>query len=406
LVQLMSARRLFVGQRDESGAVAVLVASFAVLMFVLAALVVDMGLARDTRRQAQNGADAAALAGANVLYETGVANKAAAVEEIKEYALQNFDVAKTAWASCTDPELSSFPTFVRSSESECISFEPATNPKTVRVRIPGRDVDAQLGALAGDATMKVGAVAHAGVDVEPLVPEGGLRPWGICSRVATTNQGNVVFVPMKSGESATDPGGGCGTNVGPPGGWWVAQCTGQSNSNNATEAAVLNGCPTSTYAPVPNQPASATPAQLEAFLEAACPRSSETQNCLASDPGNNFHNSSDEWETLVGKTITMPVFCFPPQCVNPSFAAQGNNASYGIWRLATVEVCGMRLMPRGPSSNWPTTGACATNNPQGYTSSSVTRGGGLFLVIKKLVGGPPGTDWEMPRPPTQPRLVR
>ncbi len=38
------------------------------MLFGMAALVVDLGIARDNRRQAQNTADSAALAAANALY--------------------------------------------------------------------------------------------------------------------------------------------------------------------------------------------------------------------------------------------------------------------------------------------------------------------------------------------------
>ena len=45
---MMAARRR---SRDEQGAVAILVAVIAVALFVVAAMVVDLGLARDTKRQ-------------------------------------------------------------------------------------------------------------------------------------------------------------------------------------------------------------------------------------------------------------------------------------------------------------------------------------------------------------------
>src|SRR5205085_7867274 len=49
----------------DRGAVAILVAVFAIVMFAVGALVVDLGVARVTRRDAQNAADSAALAAAN-----------------------------------------------------------------------------------------------------------------------------------------------------------------------------------------------------------------------------------------------------------------------------------------------------------------------------------------------------
>ena len=80
--------------RDEQGAVAVMVSIVAVVLFVIAAMVVDLGLARDTRRQSQNTADAAALAAGNKLYDaTGHVQFATAVSEAKSYSLTNFDVA-------------------------------------------------------------------------------------------------------------------------------------------------------------------------------------------------------------------------------------------------------------------------------------------------------------------------
>ena len=221
---------------------------------------------------------------------------------------------------------------------------------------------------------------------------GGLRPWAICSGVATTS-GEVVFVPMEGGSTtAQDSSTICGSGA-PPGGWWVMQCTGQSNANGVTAAIVASGCPTSSYQPVANQPATG-PAQLYAFLKAACPNGTENNTCLGSDPGNNFHNSSDAWQTLVGKTFRMPVVCGTPACSQLEYDAQGTNATYAIHRMATVELCGFKFNPRAPSLYWPTSGPCATANPRHYTSAAVTSGGGLFVVIKSLTGGP-SPDWTL-----------
>ena len=87
--------------RDEDGLVAVIAALMAVVLLVMAALVVDLGLARDTRRQSQNAADASSLAAANVLYPTSgqcvdVTAQTVppcfkdAVKAATDYATQNF----------------------------------------------------------------------------------------------------------------------------------------------------------------------------------------------------------------------------------------------------------------------------------------------------------------------------
>src|SRR5690242_19247234 len=54
--------------RDEQGAVAVLVGILTIVMFTITALVVDLGLARVVRREAQVASDASSLAAATALY--------------------------------------------------------------------------------------------------------------------------------------------------------------------------------------------------------------------------------------------------------------------------------------------------------------------------------------------------
>lgn len=153
-------------RRDEAGAVAVVFALCAVTLFMIAGLVVDLGLARDTRRGSQNAADASALAAANVLYPTnGLCSAgtppciADAVAAAKSYAASNFAVSGAAWAagSCSDPAHLA----VLATGTECISFDSATNPKIVRVTMPVREVRTTFGALAGVSQVPVRAAAEA-----------------------------------------------------------------------------------------------------------------------------------------------------------------------------------------------------------------------------------------------------
>jgi hypothetical protein len=159
---------------DERGAVAVLVAVVAVVLFVIAALVVDLGLARDTKRQSQNAADASALAAGNVLYDfdngctLAAPCTAQAVAAAKAFALDNFGVATSEWATCTDPT----PLPVVPGPGSCISFQ-LTNPiKNVRVVIPTEAVDTHLGTVAGVEEIDVSTVARAAVDPRPALPCG------------------------------------------------------------------------------------------------------------------------------------------------------------------------------------------------------------------------------------------
>ena len=181
----------FVGRgrsRDEEGLVAVLFALTAVILLVLAAMVVDLGLARDTRRQSQNAADASSLAAANVLYPTSGACSAGstpavapcfqdAVDAAKAYALANFQVTAADWTSCTDSDHF----YVPPSSSPCISFADDTlgtakpsQPTKVRVVVPTRTVQTAFGFLAGTTQIPISASARTA-----LTP-GSARSCGLC----------------------------------------------------------------------------------------------------------------------------------------------------------------------------------------------------------------------------------
>jgi Flp pilus assembly protein TadG len=166
-------------RRDESGAIAVLVAFSAVALFVIAALVVDLGLARDTRRQAQNAADASSLAAANALYpdagtcttlnaDGGVTPPcyADAIAAAKEYAAVNWGTVEADWSACADAQAYWRPT----GSTACISFADVdldavkpTTPTEVRVIAPARIVHTGLGVAAGVSQVQVAAGARAGL---------------------------------------------------------------------------------------------------------------------------------------------------------------------------------------------------------------------------------------------------
>ncbi|MBO9520180.1 MAG: hypothetical protein J7518_01480 [Nocardioidaceae bacterium] len=165
--------------RDETGAVAVIVAICALSLFVLAAIVVDLGLARDTRRQSQNAADASALAAANALYPAACVNPAGAVppclldavSAAKSYAAVNFGVQEGDWASCAAPPAGFQP---NAGSPACISFDSLTKPSKVWVVMPTRDVKTGLGALAGVSSVPVASRARAALQTT------GTYPCGLC----------------------------------------------------------------------------------------------------------------------------------------------------------------------------------------------------------------------------------
>lgn len=174
-------------ERDEQGAVAIMTAVCAIFLFVVAALVVDLGLARDVKRQSQNAADASALAAANVLYPatgtcSGVTSASPpcfddAITAVVTYAEQNFQVKPADWGGCVDPQRF----YVPPGSTPCISFTddtlaagPPVQPTKVKVVIPTRIVPAGLGALAGVSEIPVSSSARATLDV------GQARSCGLC----------------------------------------------------------------------------------------------------------------------------------------------------------------------------------------------------------------------------------
>ena len=365
-------------RRDERGAIALLAAFLATGLCIVAAFTVDFGIAYVSKQQLQEGADAGALAAAQVYKgQTGVPCATLAADSSLEAQAQD---AADSWAEQNRPDKRG-----GTIEVTCTG----TSTLTVTYTTEG-DTGVGLGQLAGVGDkITTSTVAAATIG---KAKAGNLRPWGLCSGIATTS-GNVIFVPMFKGSTTTEDATDlCGTDA-PPGGWWVMQCTGQSNANGTTEQIVRDGCPTNGYHPVASQPTTG-PGPLYSFLTAACPSKAANDTCLGSDPGNNFPNSLPDWQTLVGTTFTMPVMCAPPTCSHLAVSGTGNNASYAIQRMATVELCGAEMQPKGFTTGWPTTGPCATRNPKNYAANDVTNGAGLFLVIKDLVGGPT-PDWSL-----------
>ena len=161
--------------RDDSGVVAVIVAVFSVVMFALASLVVDLGIARETRREAQIAADAAALAGAGELYaEDGTPQISEAVEVVKDYVDANFppddgEWDDAEWAACSEPLGATWDS--SASGTSCIAFDDPVQPKKVRVVVPSKGTPALFGGLMGYDGSQVGAQAEASVDETARAPD-------------------------------------------------------------------------------------------------------------------------------------------------------------------------------------------------------------------------------------------
>lgn len=362
------------GADEERGTIAIITAISVAMLCVIAAFALDFGLAYNSKQRLQTAADAGALAAAQVYKgQTGECSTFVDNSALKALA----QTAADRWAELNRPGAAGTPIEVTCDGDTALEVTYGTSGSTV----------VTLGQLAIDedeiTTNRAAQATIGNAEIEV----GAMRPWGVCSAVLATT-GSVVFVPTKHGSTSTQTSAGlCGSDA-PPGGWWIAQCNGQGNSTGDTEAAVLDGCPSDDYQPVAETPTAEDPADTTSYLQAACPTGAEDANCLSSDTGNNFHLASEEWQTLVGTRFSMPVFCAPPTCDELAVSGSGANAAYAIYAMAEVELCGFEFQPRAPSTDWPTTGPCASNNPNGYQSGDVVSGGGFFVVVTGIIGSP------------------
>ncbi len=150
-----------------------MVGLLSLVLFSAAALVVDLGLARSTRLQAQATADAGALAAANVLYVHGVPDTGAAVTAVQAYAARNYGTTPADWADCHDRSRPSGFTPLPG-QTDCVSFAGLPTPTELRVVVPTRAVSTPFAGLLGVNKVHVSALAQA------KLTAGGAASCGLC----------------------------------------------------------------------------------------------------------------------------------------------------------------------------------------------------------------------------------
>ena len=189
--------------RDDSGLVAVMVAVFSLVMFVLAALVVDLGMARETSREAQTAADAAALAGAGELYaDDGTLRADEAIATVKDYVGENYGTTASDWSSCSVSLDGGWSSSAGSASSgtSCIAFADSNadaKMDKLRVVVPTKHTAALFGSLLGYTGSDIGAQAEASA-VSSAIP-----PCALC-----------VFGQLKPGSADVSVTGGGSAHAG------------------------------------------------------------------------------------------------------------------------------------------------------------------------------------------------
>ena len=191
--------------RNDSGAVAVLVAASMLLLMGFAAVAVDSGILFSDRRQQQSAADVGALAAVQFAKTTLPTTNCGALSGIDYAACRGaeeaIDVVEGTlpgryalvgdWDTCVD---AGKPVeFTQSSTlSDCISF--TDNLQKARVVLPGTDVDTSFARVIGVNTVRVGAFAEASLD---LNQSGGVLPFAVGPGGAGSDQ--ACFTAQSAG---------------------------------------------------------------------------------------------------------------------------------------------------------------------------------------------------------------
>ena len=266
--------------RDERGAIAILVAICAVVIFGFAAFAIDSGHLWQARRGLVTAADGAALASA------------------KDYALGKPGCSTTAGS------------FVAANNSlaSVSSCEPIVGTSAGHVTVAAeRSVDFSFAGIFGATSKQIHAITTA----EWGLPTGAanLRPFGLC---LTANPQMAQWLNLPSGPTGdssqihitygkSQPNS-CGDKV--PGNWGVMDFDGGSNSNNDTKTWTRNGYPGEVSV------GSAVPGDTGAF-----------SNSLASELG---------YLQSTGAAFTLPVF--------DTAIGNGSNAQFHIVAFVFVKL--------------------------------------------------------------------
>ena len=126
---------------------------FLLVMLVMAAIAIDLANARQSRRQAQGSADAAALAGAQDLPDPSKV-----VATVKDYVLTNYGIPLASWNGCSDPS-HLVQTVDSANSNTCISADAAY--QRVRVTLPQKEVETFFAGVIGLDNIDVSASAEA-----------------------------------------------------------------------------------------------------------------------------------------------------------------------------------------------------------------------------------------------------
>jgi hypothetical protein len=302
---------------------------------------VDFGRAYVSKRELQNAADSGSLA-------------AAATYADKSGSCSTLTTGTDATANHTAARAKANALIEESRGGASIeSFTVecnATGELTVDVVVNG-DTPVSLGGVFGVNSVTTQRSAQATLEVQEVGI--GVRPYMICSDYAPDVAALPTTWTRVDFPTSSDTGGNCPHDSG---NWFTVDCPHTGNGNNSNPglaAATKYGCdPAHPVEVVSNQDFSSATA-LYNSLRAACPANSTSMadydsDCLTSNPGNIGGSAViSAWDTLIGKSILLPVFCkkgtVAGTCSPAGWASGsggGNNTMYPVHKFAAVKVCG------------------------------------------------------------------
>lgn len=336
--------------RDESGAIAVVVAVLAVVLIGMSAFVADFGLAFANKRAMQTAADASALGAAGVFANVDKR----LCDDIRSDGLT--DAQNEATSKVTANDTGSSVGALTLFEAECLDGD-----LVVRTTVTGPSPNF-FGRILGETdAYQVTRSAAAAVEAGTTGPH--LRPMALClSDIPAGAQPGTPFQLVAPGDAPGWTSSKCPQpdNTG-AGNWWTLDCPlehdGDGNGTAALANQIRNGC-ANPISIVPGQ-GTKTGIDLNDHLAAACKSVSTTAPffCLEGDPGQpDSGNVPQAWRDLIdsGKTVPIPVFCTNPGlCAHSSISGTGTGAIFPVHRLVAVQVCGFHFGKKN-KSKYPT----------------------------------------------------
>lgn len=286
--------------RDDSGAVAILVAILMTVLMVMGAFALDIGNAYAQGRQISVAMDAAALSAAAKVGQAMPINTACTSTVLATIGAQGIAQAEADAINQKNRKNG------LAEPVQSVSVTCQDGGKAVQVTVGNsRGVPTALAGVIGVDTIRPANDASARYVKKNVA--GGLRPWAVCATTlgqAQQNPGTTYWTPLGNWNTK-DSVGICGSSA--PGNWGSVDFDGGGNSAGDLADWTRDGYPGSVTIPDPYLPA---------------------------DPGTT--NSSDlrsAFRSLVNQVVLFPAV--------DGISGSGQNAVFDAVGIGTVKVCGV-----------------------------------------------------------------